>query len=179
MSHQNTTLTFQSRINWCRCIWNCIISICWLSIHSGWWWSVCIWLCIIGCDITITIWLRLCFCWCNGCTWNMTWTRWSSSTRWTYLRVYICDCVCVSYFLLLFNKSVWHHLPELGEFWLPLEEVRGGWLLGLPLLCGCWWGLPGGIVSVIDSKLAIDVWIGVDVEDDSPNETAGSVIVAG
>lgn len=65
-------------------------------------------------------------------------------------------------------------LPELGEFWLPLEEVRGGWLFGLPLC-----GLPGAIVSVIDSKLAIDVWMGVVECDDSPNETAGSVMVAG
>lgn len=62
-------------------------------------------------------------------------------------------------------------IPELGEFWLPLDEERGGWPLGLPLC-----GLPGGIVSVIDSKLTIAVWIGV-VDGDSPNWTAGNVIV--
>lgn len=67
-------------------------------------------------------------------------------------------------------------LPELGEFWLPREEVRGGWgpVGGLPFL-----GLPGN-VSVIDMRLAIGVWDATDVRDDeSPNETAGRVMVAG
>lgn len=45
-------------------------------------------------------------------------------------------------------------LPELGEFWLPRDEVRGGCgpVGGLPFL-----GLPGGNVSVIDIRLAIGV----------------------
>lgn len=70
------------------------------------------------------------------------------------------------------------NLPELGEFWLPRDDVRGGCgpVGGLPLR-----GLPGGKVSVIDSKLAIGVCkVATDVViDDSPNETAGRVIVAG
>ena len=42
-------------------------------------------------------------------------------------------------------------------------------------------GLPGGNVSVIDSKLAIAVCTDAFdvVKDESPNETAGRVIVAG
>lgn len=68
-------------------------------------------------------------------------------------------------------------LPELGEFWLPRDDVRGGWGPdgGLPR------GLPGGKVSVIDSKLAIEVCIDATdvVWDESPNETAGRVMAAG
>lgn len=69
-------------------------------------------------------------------------------------------------------------LPELGEFWLPRDEVRGGWgpVGGLPFR-----GLPGGKVSVMDIKLAIEVFNEATdvVIDESPNETAGRVIVAG
>lgn len=66
-------------------------------------------------------------------------------------------------------------LPELGEFWLPRDDVRGGWgpVGGLPFR-----GLPGGNVSGIDMKLAFGVFRDV-VIDDSPSETAGIVIVAG
>lgn len=43
-------------------------------------------------------------------------------------------------------------LPELGEFWLPRDEVRGGCgpVGGLPFR-----GLPGGRVSVMEMRLAI------------------------
>jgi hypothetical protein len=73
-------LTFKCRIYW-RSIWNCI-SICWLTIYIRWW-IICCRLCTIWCDTII--WLRLlCFGRCDRCTWNMTRSRRSSSTWWTY-----------------------------------------------------------------------------------------------
>jgi hypothetical protein len=54
--------------------------------------------------------------------------------------------------------------------------VRGGCgpVGGLPFR-----GLPGGSVSVIDIKLAIAGCTEAVIDDESPSETAGRVIVAG
>lgn len=72
-------------------------------------------------------------------------------------------------------SSTFRSSPELGEFWLPRDDVRGGCGPpgGLPFR-----GLPGGSVSVIDMRLAI-AGCAEAVSDESPSETAGKVIVAG
>lgn len=79
------------------------------------------------------------------------------------------------YFVSLVISDNFHWLPELGEFWLPRDDVRGGCgpVGGLPLFRG----LPGGRVSVMDIKLAIGR--NGEVIDESPKETAGRAIVAG
>lgn len=166
-------LTFQCRIHGGRgkgCRY--IIGINRLSIHSR---------CRI---IDISLWrtgaivrrrivvgLRLCFGWCNRCTWDMARSRRSSTARrsWDWNRWWA--------FKSHIKKLSWL-LPELGEFWLPRDEVRGGWgpVGGLPFR-----GLPGGNVSVIDIKLAIGVCNDATdvVIDASPNETLGRLIPAG
>lgn len=75
----------------------------------------------------------------------------------------------------LLTSASFHCIPELGEFWLPRDDVRGGCgpVGGLPLFRG----LPGGKVSEIDIKLAIG--LNDVVIDESPRDTAGSAIVAG